>query len=1042
MKKQLLFSLCMSVTALITGYATAWSQTITVHGKVTSSDLPQGVVGVSVVEKGTSNGTVTDAQGRYQMEHVPASAVLIFSSVGYRKDSVQVNGRQEINMTLAAAVSSLDQVVVIGYGTQKKKDLTGAISSVNVAKMQNQNPTSVQEALRANVPGLHVGFSAGAKPGGDFQIRGTNSLKAGTSPLIVVDGTIFYGSLSDINPQDIATVDVLKDASAAAVYGAKAASGVISITTKTGKPGKPTINFNTNISLATMEVNQPVYQGKAFVNWRTQVENSNHGFNEHPYEYNDPGKLPSNISVAQWLAYDASSGDPQKVWLTRLNFKPIEITDYQANQVTNWYDMVFHNGVQQNYTVSLSGGTDHLRYYWSGGYMNNQGIVVGDKYSVAQSRLKLDADITKFLTVGINTAFADRDESSVPVSWSLITLNSPYGGMWNDDTTDYRYSPQDDQGSGARNPLYGPEYTDRMKKYYTLNSILYAKVKLPFGITYTANFTPEFEWYQYFNANSSLDQDYTLLGGTAERDQHQIFQWQLDNIINWNKTFNGKHHFEVTLLANSEKYQYWENDMQTNGFDPSDVLSYHNFGAGSSPVNTSDDEYSTGAALMARLFYSYKDRYMITLSARRDGYSAFGQKYPWANFPAVAAGWVFSEEPFLKSWSNWLSFGKLRFSYGVNGNRDIGRYIALSDLTTGKYLEVNPDGTTNVVSQLWVDRMQNENLKWERTAAFNLGLDFSLFHDVLSGSVEVYKSKTTNLLMDRTLPDMDGFADIETNLGELDNKGLEVTLNSRNIDHPDFSWHSTFNFSMNRNTIVHLYGDMQPVTDSTGKVIGQQEASDISNKWFIGHSIDAVWDERITGVYQSDQADEAKKYGKAPGDFIVQDVNGDGAINNDDRQFLGYSKPQFRWTFANDFTFYKHFDLSVTIYSYWGFMASFNQAKNNASFPDRVNAYVYPYWTPEHPENKFARLYSSDGGASYNVYRNRNFIRLDNIALGYTFPEALLSRAKIQALKLYFTVKNAAVYAPDWDYWDPDWDPKVGPGPTPRTYTLGLNLTL
>jgi TonB-linked SusC/RagA family outer membrane protein len=703
---------------------------------------------------------------------------------------------------------------------------------------------------------------------------------------------------------------------------------------------------------------------------------------------------------------------------------------------------MFHNAVQQNYTLSLAGGTDHFHYYWSGGYMNNQGLVVGDRFSTVQSRLKLDADVTSFLTVGINTAFSDRDESSVPLNWGLMTLNSPYGGMWNDDTTDYRYSPQDDQGSGARNPLYSQEYTDRMKKYYTLNSIIFAKVKLPFGITYTANFTPEFEWYQYFNHYSAKDQDYTKLGGTAERDQHQIFQWQLDNIINWNKTFKGQHHFEVTLLANSEKYQYWENDMQTQGFDPSDALGYHNFAAGNSPVITSDDEYSTGAALMARVFYSYKDRYMLTGSVRRDGYSAFGQKYPWADFPALAAGWVFSQEPFLQSWSDWLSFGKLRLSYGVNGNRDIGRYIALSDLTTGKYLEVNPDGTTSVVSQLWVGRMQNSNLKWERTAAFNLGLDFSLFHDIIGGTVEVYKSKTTNLLMNRTLPDIDGFANIETNLGELDNKGLEITIKSRNIDHPNFSWHTTANFSTNRNTIVHLYGDMQDITDSTGKVIGQKEASDITNKWFIGHSIDAVWDARVTGVYQTDQADEAAKFGKKPGDFIVQDVNGDHKITNTDRQFLGYSKPRFRWTLNNDFTIYKNFDLSVSVYSYWGYMASFNQAKNNASFPDRVNSYVYPYWTPEHPENKFSRIYSSDGGASYSVYRNRNFIRLDNIALGYTFPQAMLNRAKIQALKVYFTVKNVAYYAPDWIYWDPDWDPDTGPGPTPRTYTLGLNLTL
>jgi TonB-linked SusC/RagA family outer membrane protein len=651
-----------------------------------------------------------------------------------------------------------------------------------------------------------------------------------------------------------------------------------------------------------------------------------------------------------------------------------------------------------------------------------------------QSRLKIEATVTKFLTVGVNTQFADRDESSVPVSWGLIVNDSPYGSIYNDDSTDYRYSPQDDPGAGARHPLSIPKYTDRFKKYYTLNSIIYGKLSLPFGITYTMNFSPEFEFYQYFNHQNAKYKDYAGIGGTAERDQHQMYQWQLDNILSWNKTFNNVHHFEATLLANSEKYQYWENDMTGNEFDPSDVLGYHNFSAAIGQSIESDDEYSTGAALMGRLFYSYHDRYMLTLSYRKDGYSAFGQKYPWANFPAAALGWVFTKEPFSKS--GWLNYGKLRFSYGVNGNRDIGRYSALSNLTTGHYLEVNPDGTTSVVSQLWVSRMQNPNLKWERTSAFNLGIDFSMFHDVLSGTVEAYKGKTTNLLVNRSLPDVIGFANIQTNVGEVDNKGLEITLNSNNINRRNFSWSSSFNFSLNRNKIAHLYGKVN-ITDSTGKVIGQKESDDIPNGWFIGHPIDAVWDVKVLGVYQKNEADQAAKHGQKPGDFKLQDVDGDGKYTNADRQFLGQTKPRFQWTLRNNFVLFRNIDLSFLIYSYWGNMTSFNQAKNRGGFPDRTNGYVFPYWTPEHPENTFARIYSSDGGASYSVYRKRSFIRLDNIALAYTFPTDLLERASIQGLKVYFTVKNAAFYAPDWQYWDPE-----NSGPTPRTYTLGINLTL
>jgi TonB-linked SusC/RagA family outer membrane protein len=1017
-----------------------FAQNISVQGKVSSEDTPGGILGVTVSAAGTNKATSTDKNGHYVLPDLKPNDSLVFSFVGFKDQTEAINGRKQINVRFERNVSSLDQVVVIGYGTAKKKDLTGAVSSVNVAKLQNENPTSVQDAMRANVPGLSVGVASGAKPGGALQIRGTNSLNAGTSPLIVLDGVIYYGALSDINPQDIATVDVLKDASAAAVYGAKSASGVILINTKKGKPGKPTINFNGNLGVATMSVNQPVYTGADFVKWRVDVENSIHGFKEKPYAFNDPRTLPSNISINDWLAYDNSSGDPVNVWLTRLNFQPVEQKNYKAGNVIDWYDMMFQKAFQENYTLSVAGGTDKFSYYWSGGYLSNKGIVVGDKYSTIQSRLKLDAQITKFLTVGVNTQFADRDESGVPVNWGLIVNNSPYGSFYNDDSSDYRYSPQDDPGAGSRNPFISTKYTNRSKKYYTLNSIVYGKVTLPFGIKYTVNFAPELEFYNYFNGNGAKDPDYAKIGGQGERNNHTIYQWQIDNILSWDKTFNNDHHIDVTLLANAEKYQYWSNDMIGTNFDPSDVLSYHNMGAALNQSISSDDEYSTGAALMARVFYSYKDRYMLTLSMRQDGYSAFGQKYPWAQFPAAAFGWVFTKEDFFKS--SWLNYGKLRLSYGVNGNRDIGRYSALADLNSGKYLEINRDGTTNVVSQLYVTTMANPNLKWEQTSAFNIGLDFSLLNNVLGGSIDVYKGKTTNLLVSRSLPNVVGFSSVQTNLGEVDNKGLEISLTSTNINRKNFRWNTSFNFSLNRNEIVHLYGNMVNVTDADGHVTGQKEASDISNKWFIGHPIDAVWDIKVLGVYQSNEADQAKVYGQSPGDFKLQDVNQDKKYTNDDRQFIGYSKPRYQWTLRNNFNFLNNFEFSFLIYSQWGFMSSFNAAKNRDGFPDRTDGYVYPYWTPDHAENTFARIFSSDGSAGYNVYRDRNFIRLDNVALAYSLPKQLLEKAKIQDLKFYFTVKNAAVYKTDWQYWDPEWASNVGPGPTPRTFTFGFNLTL
>ncbi|GAA4304738.1 TonB-dependent receptor [Compostibacter hankyongensis] len=1035
-------------------WSTAVAQNLTVQGKVTAANNNSGLPGVTINVLGTSKGSVTDANGNYSLNGLAASDSLVFSYVGYDKKTVGVNGRARVDISLTQGASSLEQIVVIGYGTAQKKDLTGAVSSVNAEKLENEHPNSVQDVLRSNVPGLKVAYNTSAKGASDndLEVRGKNTLNAGSNPLLVVDGVIYYGSMSDINPNDIATIDVLKDASSAAVYGAKSANGVILITTKRGKEGKPVINVNASFGLATMGVNQRPYSAQDFLKFRSNVQYNRYAGDAKPYEYSDPRTLPDDISMDEWLGYDGSSGDPVSVWLNRLNFKPIEIANYKAGKSIDWYDKVFQTGLRQDYTVSLSGRKDELSYYWSLGYTDNEGVVVGDEFSTVRSRINLEAKITKFLTVGTNTQFSYRDESQVPANWDNAIIASPWGSMYrDDDSTALRFSPNDQ--AIAQNPFGDPTYTDRMQRYYTLNSSIYGKVTLPFDITYQVNFTPRIEWYNFFQHQSAdyIESNWATQGGIAARQERQIYQWQVDNLIKWSHTFNNIHHFDVTLLANAEKYQVWRNKISNNGFDPSDALGYHDIGSGINPVvgNTGDyndetganttlgDEYSTGDALMARVFYSLKDRYMLTLSVRRDGYSAFGSSNPRATFPAAAFGWVFTEEPFFKA--DWLDFGKLRLSYGVNGNRDIPRYAALSIQQTGKYLHVTPDGKIVQVSQLYVNNMANPDLKWERTSAYNIGLDFSLFHSILDGSIDAYLSKTTNLLVQRALPDVIGFDYIWDNLGEVDNKGFEINLSSHNIDHPTFSWNTSANFSLNRNEIVHLYGNMVDITDANGKVIGQKEADDVGNKWFIGHAIDAVWDQNAVGIWQSDEANEAQKYGVSPGDFKVKDVNNDGQYTDADREFLGFTEPRFRWTLRNEFTFWKNISLSFVVYSIWGNIAAFNQAKNNSGFIDRSSYYDFPYWTADNPTNDYARLYSSNGSATYSVYRKKSFIRLDNVALAYTFPQKLLKRASIQGLKAYFTVKNAALYAPDWNFWDPE--PSTS-GPTPRIYTLGLNLTL
>lgn len=999
-----------------------------ISGKVLSKSDNSPIPGVTVMVKGTSNGTTTDVDGKYQIEVKGASDVLVFSSVGYLTLERAAGNSSVVDVDLVTDQKTLDEVVVVGYGTQKKRDLTGAVSQINTTKLENENPNSVQDILRGNIAGLNVGMSPSAKGGGSLLVRGRNSITAASSPLLVLDGAIYYGELSDINPNDIETIDVLKDASSTAVFGAKAASGVILITTKKGKDGKTIINENSNFGIANVSKNQPVLGPQEFVEWRGEVM-KNINSNYKPHQFEDPSKLPSDLTLDQWMAYDGSKGDPTTIWLQRLGMQPVEIENYKAGRSVDWYNKIFQTGIRQDHTVSLSGKKEAVSYFMSLGYLNNEGMIYGDKFSTLRGRLNLEGKVNKFLSVGVTTQFADRDESQVPVDYNLARTLSPWGSEYNDDGT-YKWRPNN-EASGGNHPYYERQFIDRRVKYTTLNTTLFANVTLPFGFSYRVNATPRYEFYERFNHESSKHAEWAAVGGSSSRQNRKTFNWQIDNIVKWNKTF-GIHNFDATFLVNAEKYQRWDNTMTNKGNLPTDVLGYHGIGGGILPTVSSSDQVSTGDALMARLFYSIKDKYMLTVSTRRDGYSAFGQKNPRANFASVALGWVFTDEEFWKN--KWFNYGKLRASWGSNGNRDIGLYAALSDLNTGKYLHVRSDGTVYMVNQLYVNTMENKDLKWERTASYNLGLDFGLFNNVLEGSIEVYKSSTTDLLVARALPDILGFSSVMSNLGEVQNKGIEFSLNSVNMNRENFTWRTTANFQLNRNKIVSLYGEK----DANGK-----EKDDVANKRFIGHSLDEIWDYKIDGVWQVAEKEEAAKYGVKPGDFKIRDVDGDGKYSNADKMFQGFTNPRFRWTLRNDFKLFKVIDLGVAVYSYWGHKATFNQMKNRDGFLDRTSSYRFPYWTEENPSNEWARLYSSEGGSSgFNVYRNRSFIRLDNISVGYSLPKKLVNKYSIENLKFFFSAKNLGYYAPKWDYWDAEPNDDNANVPTPRILTLGIDITL
>jgi TonB-dependent starch-binding outer membrane protein SusC len=1008
-----------------------------ISGTVTDEEN-KPLPGVSVIVKGTTTGTLTDAGGVFKLS-VPANAQkLVFSFVGMNSTEVDIAGTTVFNIVLKQDVVGLEEVVVIGYGTAKKKDLTGSISSVKATRMENEKPQSVQDLLRGNVSGLEVGFSTMAKGTGSLQIRGTNSLLTSTYPLIVVDGVIYSGALEDINPNDIESIDVLKDASSAAVFGARAANGVIMVTIKKGQQGKPVINLNSSVGLATMASMADVYGPKAFINWRSDLMKSlnyyNSATNQKLYIFDNPDNLPSGVTMTQWL--DGKTGDPVDIWLARLGLISTEIANYKANTPTDWVGMVFQNGFRQDHNLSLSGKKEEMTYYWSIGYTDNEGIIVGDRYKTLRSRVNLDGKVTDWMSVGLNTQFARRDESAITASWGAIVSDPPYGPLYYPDGKTLRYSPTDFAGRGVVNPVYDKMFQSRIQVYNTFISSLYANIRLPLGITYTATFAPRLEWYEFYNHQSALHELWSKFGGQADRRQSSVYNWQIDNLLKWTRTFN-VHQIDITLLANAEKYQSWSNSMSIQGFSPTDALGFHNMSAGtsSSMSISSSDQYSTGDALMARLFYSLMNRYMLTLSVRRDGYSAFGLKHPRGTFPSAALGWVFTDESFLKN--DILTYGKLRFSWGSNGNREIGRYAALSDMSTGKYPYQTLTGTIYESNQLYVNNMSNPDLRWEKTQAVNLGVDFTFMNGLFDGSIDAYKKTTRDLLVNRSLPTILGFTSVTSNLGEISNTGIELLLNSRVMNRDRLKWRISATFSANHNEIVHLYGDMVDVKDSNGNVIGQKESDDITNNWFIGHSIGEIWQPKIVGVWQLGQETDAAKYGQFPGDFHLEDVDNNGKINQADYQFQGQTIPVFRWNMRQDFNIYRNIDFSFNMYSYLGHKSQFNAAKNRQGYPDSNNSYVCGYWTPENPTNKYARLYSSEGGAVFDVWRKRSFVRLDNVSLAYNVPTKFLSRFKVSNLRLIGTIRNVGWWSPEWNFWDPE-----NSGPNPRYYTFAINLTL
>ncbi|HSI74683.1 MAG TPA: SusC/RagA family TonB-linked outer membrane protein [Lunatimonas sp.] len=1021
---------------------------VTVTGTVTDQN-GEPIPGATVSVPGTSIGTATDMNGKYSIT-VPENSSLVFSFIGFENQTIEVNNQSTIDVTLVESAQALDEVIVIGYGTQKKKDMTGAIVNVKAEEVMKYKPTSVSEILRTTVPGLSVGYATNARNVPEFDVRGDASMKADLNndgnreeeraanrPLIVLDGVIFRGDLAEINPNSIESVDVLKDASAAAVYGSQATNGVVIFTTKKGSFGKPQITFSNRTGLITGARRQETYKGgEEVLNWLTDMNESITNTITEPWtRFRDYNSIDPQYQSA-WLAANGIPGEtnPDVINLARVNnfnFWDNELENYRNGITHDWQDFLFHTGVRQDYDVSISGRTERVSYYYALGYSDRESVVRDDKFKTITSRLNLDVNLAEFFSIGANAQFTYQDEGPMSIPNGGYRSFSPYDQPWRNNMPRTRENLSDQPaGSNLTNPYLAPSWNTRSHTRFMINPTLYAMVTLPLGISLRTDYTPRFDVRKRFDLNERGNPLRAV--DAAERRYNDSFSWQSNTILNWDKDF-GIHRLSFTGLYNTERNQSWETRAINNTFSPTAGLGYHAMQLGLNPTMSSYDEVNSRTGVMGRVNYAYDDRFNFSASIRRDGFSRFGINSLYGNFPSLSAAWTLTNEDFMPK-GKVLSYLKTRVSYGVNGNSSgLEDYNAFARLSNGVYL--NYDGGYVATPYTEINRIANPLLSWENTASFNIGIDYGFFNDRLSGSLDLYKSETRDLLLDQKLPDLTGFGSVKTNVGNLQNSGFDLGINSINVSNSNFAWRSTFNVTYRINKITTLGNKAIPITDAEGNTV-VREPDDLQNGWFIGKNKDVIWDWDLNGIYQLGEEDEAAQYGLFPGDFRFVDQNGDGRIDLDDRVFLGLRENPWYMTLRNDFE-WKGFDFGLVFLAKLGYLGGTREPfNNNQEYIKNHNWYKIPYWTPLNGENNFARINSINLGGG-QTWINRSYLRLQNVSVGYSLPQNLTEKIKSNRVRLAVNIENAAVFT-GWirELGDPESAREM-----PRTYSFSLDVT-
>lgn len=971
-------------------------------------DMGETVIGANILEKGTtSNGTITDIDGKFTLT-VSSNAILLISYIGFTPQEVPVAGKSVLNIVLESDAKALEEVVVIGYGTANKQAITGSVARANIDAYRDVPTNNIIETIKGTIPGLNIGGTNKAGQVAGLSIRGQNSPTAGNNPLVVLDGAIYDGSLGDIPSEDVESFTVLKDASAAAVYGSRSANGVVLIQTKRGrsKAGKPNFNVNVSYGISNELKRQKVYGADGYLQRLLDIRETN-GMDA------DLEKIAMYLQVEEAKNYNATS-------------------DHRPT-FSDPYDLFTQNAYNMKANVSISNSSDMASYYISAVMTDQKGVIMNDRYKNFSGRINIDSNLTNWLKVGVKANYSIRDYSGDTPSMNKAAQFSPYASLYDEEG---RYLQYPQTTTSFESPFWSMK-TDDVDKQNILGAILDAKVTVPWvkGLSYEMVYSNTLRWtnkYYFYD-------EYTTAGqgknGKGERAHDNNYHMLVDNMIKYNNTFNHKHNVDVTLLYSRER-RTWENTKAYAEQFDNTILGHDKLEDGKvQTVDTGSGE-SGAIAWMGRATYTYDSRYSFTGTVRRDGCSSFSLNKKWATFASGGLNWNISNEAFMRDVKpiNNLS---LRVSYGSNGNQSISPYSTLAKVGTNKYIYA---GDQSYSITQYVSSFALNNLGWETTTGFNFGLDFSILNHRLSGGIDSYVTNTKDLLFDLALPAVSGKTSMKSNLGKIRNKGVEINLHSVNIDKGDFSWTSDFAFSLNRNKVVTIYGEDN---DGDGK-----EDDLISSGYFIGRPLGTIYDYKVTGMWQQKHVDDGTiMEGMRPGDYMLEDVDESGTITSDkDRQFLGTSKENFRWSWTNTFN-YKEFSLMVYINSIWGGNGYYLSGNNTPYYDEYVNSgahnrTVYDYWTPTNPNAKFPRTdYQQNARYKGRKYVDRSFIKLQKIALAYDLSR-FVRPVGINNMRVSLSADNLFTFAPHWDGLDPETDSglTISSSPSIRTYLMSLSF--